>query len=180
VGWTQTSTGGHPLICSRTSCGVTLTPRTGDWLAWLGGAHNEKAVLKQLNIVLPAGQKATLRYGYRLHSQDACGYDYGYVQIRSGTTTKTLKTYRLCTRTNTAGWVRDSINLDSYAGKTVQLLFKIRTDASLYSNLFVDDVSLLVGNTCPAVVGAVEPEPNEEMTAPEPKPEGAADGAIHR
>jgi hypothetical protein len=180
VAWTQSSTGGYPLICSRTNCGVTLTPRTGDWLAWLGGAHNETAVLKQLNLVLPAGQKATLRYWYHLESQDVCGYDYGYVQLRSGTTTKTLKTYRLCIPTNTAGWVQDSINLDSYAGKTVHLIFKVRTDASLYSNLFVDDVSLRVGNTCPAAVGAVEPEPSEGMTVPEPKPEGAADETLHR
>ncbi len=180
VKWNRTSTGGYRLICSTTNCGVTLTPHTGTWLAWLGGAHNETAVLKQLNVVLPAGQKATLRYWYRLQSEDACGYDYGYVRIRSDTRTKTLKTYRLCSRTNTAGWVQNSIKLDSYAGKTVQLIFKVRTDASLYSSLFVDDVSVLVGNTCPAAVDAVEPEPSDGVTAPDPKPEGAAEGQLHR
>lgn len=175
TGWNQSSTGGYPLICSTTSCGVTLIPRSGSWLAWLGGADNETSVLSQANITLPIGQKATLRYWYRLESNDVCGYDYGYVQVQMGATRKTLKTYRLCASRNTNGWGQGSIKLDAYAGKTIRLIFRVQTDSSLVSSFFVDDVSLLAGNACPAAVGATEPEGEIPLPDPEPKPEGAPD-----
>lgn len=175
TGWNQSSTGGHPLICDTTRCGLVPSPHSGRWLAWLGGANNETSVLSQANITLPAGQKATLRYWYYLESSDVCGYDYGYVQVGTGTSMKTLKTYRLCAPTNTNGWMRGAITLDAYAGKTIRLLFKARTDFSLISNFFVDDVSLLAGNACPAAADAAEPEGEIPLPDPEPKPEGVWD-----
>lgn len=85
----------------------------------------------------------TLNYWYWAASQDACGYDYGYVRFGSAT----LRTYNLCSSNNTGGWVYQQINIAAYRGQTVNLRFVVTTDSSLNSNFFLDDVSISTGTT---------------------------------
>jgi subtilisin family serine protease len=147
VNWAESSSRGLALICSGTGCGSAVSPRTGNYAAWLGRADSEISQISQ-PVMLPAGQKTTLSFWRRTASNDYCYYDYGYVRVLSNGVTTTVKTYNLCASTNTSGWVKASIDLSAYAGRTVTLIFRTTTDSSLVSNFYLDDVQVVSGNAC--------------------------------
>jgi hypothetical protein len=62
--------------------------------------------------------------------------------------------YDLCMPQNTGGWVIRSVNLGAYAGQSVLLGFRVATDGSENSNLFVDSVSFQ--SSASSVTDAVE------------------------
>ena len=179
--WLQSSTQGFLLLCSAATCGTGLEPHSGSTLAWLGGSNRERSRLSQ-NITIPSGKKATLTYWYLIQSQDYCSYDRAYVQIKFGNTIRNLRTTNLCASANTPGWVQSTLDLSSYAGRSLRLDFYVVTDGYNVSSFFVDDISLLSGNTCTAAsaAGGVEAlsletipldEEFVEMPLPERTPE---------
>lgn len=169
--WTENSSGGYALICSGTSCGSNmLAPRSGAWVAWLGGANYETSEIRQ-TLTLPAGQSAGLSYYYRISSSDYCGYDYGYVNLIVNGQTTQLRRHSLCTTYNSATYVRGDLNLSAHAGKTVTLAFRATNDSSFTSSFYVDDVSLKTGTSCAVAAAAAE---EAEVTAAEVKPENPA------
>jgi subtilisin family serine protease len=177
--WTQTSTRGYTLICNTATCGASLNPHGGNYAVWLGGADNEDARVSQTGIALPAGQTAVLTFWQRLESQDYCGYDSGYVKVTANGVTKTLNKYDLCYSKVTNGWVKRSLDLSSYAGKTIRLMFQLVSDYSLISNFFVDDVAITGGSHCTGsdALDAIESsdEAEGEPAPALPKPEAPAD-----
>ncbi len=181
VNWTESSNHGYALICSGTSCGGSITPRTGSWASWLGGANSEISQISQ-PVTVPAGQKATLSFWRRTTSSDSCGYDYGYVRVLSNGVTTTVATYNLCSSTNTSGYVNAQIDLSAYAGRTVTLIFRTTTDSSLTSSFYVDDVQLVSGSAC--IVSKVDPAEagSGEDIAPssQPKPAGGVETESRR
>jgi hypothetical protein len=153
TGWTQSSALGFPLICNDGSCGGGLSPYSGSGLAWLGGSNNERALLSQ-TITIPTKQNAILTYWARTESEDVCRYDYAAVNVRIGNSTRTVQRFYLCSAANSNGWLQHSIDLSKYAGKQVRLEFQVVTDVWNMSSLFVDDVSMLVGDSCGESAGA--------------------------
>ena len=153
TGWTESSSQGFRLICTKATCGAGLQPHTGDALVWLGGGNRERSRLRQ-TLTLPAGQPATLSYAYWIESEDYCGYDYGYVQVYVNNSLRTLKRYSLCNQLSTGGWVAQSLDLSAYAGKTIRIEFYAANDRSLISSLLIDDVALHSGNACTAATVA--------------------------
>jgi bacillopeptidase F (M6 metalloprotease family) len=136
------------LICTAASCGSSpVTPRSGSYLAWLGGADEETAELRQ-SLALPAGQPAILSFWRQIRSSDYCGYDYAYVNVTAAGVTKTLAKINLCRTTQTTRWVNQRLDLSAYAGKTITLAFRVTTDDSLVSNWFVDDISVVQSAAC--------------------------------
>lgn len=146
TGWAQSSSQGFPLICHNGICGSGLNPVSGSNLAWLGGSNNERSLLSQ-SLTLPQASPLVLTYWSRIESEDLCRFDYGYVNIQVGRTTKTIQRVSLCSANN-GGWMQHSLDLSGYAGKTVRLDFYVTTDVWNVSSLFIDDVSLLVGSGC--------------------------------
>ncbi|MFZ2487173.1 MAG: M4 family metallopeptidase [Anaerolineae bacterium] len=152
VGWTESSTKGLVLV-------GTGSARTGSWRAWLGGSNSETAQINQTYTV-PAN--ATLTYWYRITSSDVCGYDYGYVRVNS----TNVKTYNLCSSTKMSSYAQGSVSLAAYAGQTVTLSFRLTTDSSYTSSMYVDDVAIAT-----AFQGLLE-EPGlatGDFTRPQPK-----------
>ena len=147
AGWSQSSRYGYQLICDDALCGASVTPHSGQHLAWLGGANQERAEIRQ-NITVPAGASAKLSYQYWVASTDVCGYDFGYVRVRTGNSTQTLQSHNLCSSNNTNGWVKGEIDLSAYAGQQITLIFRAETDYWVRSSIFVDDVQLLSGASC--------------------------------
>ena len=97
---------------------------------------------------------AALTYWYWIGSADICSYDYGHVRFGS----TTLKTYNLCTSTNTGNWAYGSLNVLAYRGQVVDLRFVVTTDGSLNSNFFLDDVSFsATGSSPPPLAGPPPP-----------------------
>lgn len=178
MGWRERSALGFDLICNDFNCGADLTPSDGEYLAWLGGANRERSLLTQ-RVRIPAGEQATLRYLYQTESADLCGYDFGYALLVVDGVTKAVQRFDLCRRNNVREWTEALIDLTPYAGKEVTVGFVTETDYYYRSSLFIDEVALLSGSSCPAgqtissVQAAVmedrEPSPDRPMIAdPEP------------
>jgi hypothetical protein len=131
VGWSETSSKGWLIVVPS-----PFPPHSGSWAAWLGGDNNELAIISQTNVSIFT--PTTLRLWYWVDSGDSCGYDYGYVKVNSNI----VHTWDLCYSNNSSGWLPLNIDLSAYNGQTVTLSVEVVTDASYFSNLFIDDVSL--------------------------------------
>lgn len=84
-----------------------------------------------------------LSYWIWIGSNDLCIEDAGGVAIDDGNETEVVDAFFLCLATNTNGWVRRTVDLRGYAGRTVILIILAGTDEILTSSLFVDDVALV-------------------------------------
>jgi Zn-dependent M28 family amino/carboxypeptidase len=158
--WTEASALNYPLICTASSCGNAIAPRTGSYLAWLGDDNLETAELRQV-LTLPSGQPANLAFWYQIRSNDDCGYDYAYVKVGAGSSTTTLKTISLCSTTRTTGWLNARLDLNAYAGQTITLIFRFVADDSLVSSWYVDDGSVTASAIC--ATGARVQSPEEDV-----------------
>lgn len=131
-GWTESSALGYEIIV--TSFPGSVRPHGGAWAAWLGGDDNETSAISQ-QVTIPANAPY-LSYWQWIASADLCGYDRLDVRVNGST----RQTYYLCELNETNGWAQVSVNLSDYAGQKVNLEFRVVTDESLNSNLFIDDV----------------------------------------
>jgi subtilisin family serine protease len=134
TGWTEYSSNGFDIIMSA-GLPDTLTPHSGQWAAWLGGASDDTSYIEQT--VTVSGQAPYLTYWHWLASEDICGYDYGYI-LANG---QIVDQYELCENNNTSGWAPYSVDLSAYAGQMITVRIQVVTDSSLNSVLFVDDVA---------------------------------------
>ena len=132
--WTEYSSHAWPIIVNSFPTGIT--PHSGSYAAWLGGAYDDTSYVQQ-QVTLSASAPF-LVYWQWIASTDSCGWDYGRVLVDN----VVVNTYDLCSSTNTGGWVKHSVNLSAYAGRSVALQIRAETDSSQNSNLFIDDVSL--------------------------------------
>jgi len=133
VNWEQSSTQGWDLISQ--SFPGTVTAYNGTWAVWLGGDDNEIAYIQQ-QVSVSSGLPF-LSYWHLIASEDACGYDIGSVRVNGSI----VEEYELCSDNNTSGWVQRVVNLSAYAGTTVTVQWRVETDSSLNSNLFIDQVA---------------------------------------
>lgn len=132
--WTESSSGGYQII-------DTTRPHTGSYSAYFCGYNSCTEYIEQ-SIVVPAN--ATLTYWWYQTSGEGTttAYDYLYVQVYNSSGTL-LATPRTWSNKNTRGaWAQDTISLAAYAGQTIRLRFTGKTDTSLPSTYFVDDVSV--------------------------------------
>jgi len=106
----------------------------GSWGAWMGGFHSETNEIWQQFSVPTNG--STLLYSYKIASEDWPRFDYAYLLVND----TVLRTYMLCSECNTNGFVQGSVNLSAYAGQLITLKFRFKSDNSLTSNFFVDNL----------------------------------------
>ncbi len=164
--WTEYSANGFNIIylCSDSSLCNNITPHSGVYLAWLGGADNETSYLQQQ--VLVATSTPILTYWQRIESDDFCGSDYGlnydYVQVFINGTQ--VDKYDLCTTTSTVDWVSHNVDLTNYVGQSVTLQIRVTTDDTNISNLFLDDVNLMMSGLTVGINHGVTPKPESTLT----------------
>ena len=132
--WTEFSAHGWDLIVDSTTAPVP--PHSGDWLVWLGGEFTDTSSITQ-SVVISA-EAPILTYWEWIGSADSCGFDWKQILISGNTVVSTT----LCTDTATGGWVRRTLDLSAYVSQAVDLEFRVDTDATLNSNLFLDDIAL--------------------------------------
>jgi hypothetical protein len=135
VGWTESSSGGYALVS-------TDRPRTGSWSAWTGGYNNATDQLYQ-RITVPSN--GTLTYWWRMETSETSSTVYDYVEVRlyDGSTGSFITSLRRWSNASAKNvWSQDSISLSGYAGRSVYVMFYTRTDSSLASSFFIDDVSV--------------------------------------
>lgn len=140
--WLEESAAGYWLIVQDDPAGLLpVAPRSGSWLAWLGGIEDEVANLSQ-SVVMPAYGPAHLRYYYQIDSEKPnCGADVMRLRVNDAD----LSTMNLCQALNTSDWMTATVDLSLYAGQTITLTFNVTTDLTTrYSSFFLDDVSLIL------------------------------------
>lgn len=131
--WQEQSSNDYVLIDNDTP----IKALSGTYLGWLAGANNETSRLIQ-SVRLPSGP-LYLNYAYAIGSQETtCGADLGRVYLG----TVKIKEYQLCTSKVTNGWVQTSINISTYAGRTLNLQFYAKTNTSRVSNFYIENVSI--------------------------------------
>jgi hypothetical protein len=133
VDWEESSPNGLHLVAS--SATLPISPRRGDWAAWLGGVDNEFSYIWQ-HVTIPTSYPG-LSFWYWIDSDDNCGYDYGRVTIDLS---NFVESFDLCRNENSDEWEQRTVDLSAYAGQTVDLGIVAETDGLLPSALFVDDV----------------------------------------
>ncbi len=142
AGWSQSATGGDPIIYQDAT-----VAHSGSWYAWLGGYNSGTDTLyKEVTIPADATQ-ASLRFWYYIgtnESTSAPAYDVMTVSIASTSTGARLATLATLSNVNrTSGWTQSgSYDVSAFRGQTVWLVFTATTDASNITNFFVDDISL--------------------------------------
>ena len=140
--WTQYSIDTFDIILSASEVVAVggpsnLTPQTGNYVAWLGGLHNENGGIHQQATI--DNGTPFLQFYQQIRSQETtCTNDQARIKI-NGTVVKTIN---LCLSQSGTAWVKQSVDLSAYKGKTVKLEFNITTNSAIFSNWFVDSVSL--------------------------------------
>jgi len=141
AGWTQSATGGFPIIYQDAS-----VAHGGSWYAWLGGYDNGTDTLYN-SVTIPAdATQASLRFWYYIGTNESgsTAYDNMTVWIASQATGARLATLTTLSNANrTSGWVQSaSFDVSAFRGQTVWLVFSATTDPSNVTNFFVDDIAV--------------------------------------
>lgn len=138
--WTEYSSNDLEIItdCSNPLFCNDIAPHSGVYLAWLGGEINETSYIQQQISIVP--DAPYLVYWQWIDSFDFCGYDYDYVEVLINTSR--VDKVDLCTGTSTMEWVQHNIDLTNFAGQSVTLQIRVKTDENGYSSIYIDDLSL--------------------------------------
>jgi hypothetical protein len=107
---------------------------SGNWFAWLGGAHDEVGSIKQ-TLYVPVDKPYLTYWGWITSEEVACDKDT--VSILMGGVT--VHSYGLCSLTKTSGWGQGWVDLRNFGGHAYSLEVKISTSGTLLSNLYLDD-----------------------------------------
>ena len=146
--WTQSASGGYPIITNDT----TWAGHSGSsYYAWLGGYDDGSDTIYQ-DVSIPASaQSAYVQFWYQIGTDETTAtdvYDYLTVDLynpTSGSKLATLKTLSNLNATN--GWVQSAqFDVSAYKGQIVRLRFDAVTDSSYPTSFLIDDVTLTASN----------------------------------
>lgn len=137
AGWIEASDGGFPLIMN-TDFPPGITPHSGQWLAWLGGAVTEVASVRQ-TVIVPVNAPILTYWAWLTSAEPECNADNGKVAVNGA---EIVEDYWLCQATNTTGWTQRSVSLAAFAGQEILLQIQAENNnGALISSLFLDDLA---------------------------------------
>jgi len=166
-GWTGTSSvSGHNTIVVGTG-----SAHTGNANGYFGSANSETDTLTQTFSIPSTASTASLTFWTNIVTQEtttSTAYDTLKVEIHnsSGTllaTPLTLSNLNATSDSNTTGtyFKPAAIDLSTYKGQTLQLVFRAATDSSLPTTFRIDDVSVALttssGDTTPPATSITAP-----------------------
>lgn len=135
--WLESSSN-YPSVIVNDS---RVKPRSGKYYAWLGGNNNETTLLQQ-SVTVPSNAPF-LRLYYMVASTEKCGMRYDVAQVTIDGVTTVNGDFELCNRTASSAWKALTIDLRSRAGQTITFDVRVRTDESIVSSFWVDDVGFV-------------------------------------
>jgi subtilisin family serine protease len=138
LSWKQTN-----VISKKTA---TILPRSGSWVAWLGGvgATNVDDLYQEVTIPTNACS-ANFKFWLKIITKETSkttAYDTMSISVAnsSGTVLSQLVSYSNLNKSS--GYLQKSINLIAYKGQTIRIQFNAIEDTSLATSFFVDDLTL--------------------------------------
>ncbi|MFD8806886.1 M1 family aminopeptidase [Streptomyces sp. NPDC059597] len=136
--WTQSSSG---LITSRTG----QSAHGGSAFAWLDGTGATRTDTLTQSVTVPSGcGSATLSFYLHVDTAETTSSTaYDKLTVKLGGTT--LASYS--NLDHATGYVRETVDVSSYAGRTVDLAFTGTEDSSLKTSFVLDDVALDTADT---------------------------------
>lgn len=134
-GWAESSTDQQPSIRNT---GLSITPRSGQWVARFAGQPNGLASISQ-QIDLSGTQAQNLEYYYQVDSSDTCGPVLLGVFVNN----TRVESEAICISSQ-RNWERVQIDLSSFQGQRVTITFRVVSSgvADPATTLFIDDVAL--------------------------------------
>jgi len=135
AGWQTVATGSYSLFSN-------FLTRSGAQAAHLAGV-NAAADSAVTSLTLPANQSIALSFWWQVHTEErAGGYD-ALSLLLTDSQGKPLYAVAGLTDLNAAStWQQVQADLSAFAGQTVQLRLAAKTDGSLVTDFFVDDLSV--------------------------------------
>ncbi len=136
TGWQTVATGSYSLFSNYLA-------RSGAQAAHLAGVDNanDRAVT---SLTLPADQASiTLSFWWQVYStESAGGYDALSLVLADSQGTPLYAVAGLTDLNATTSWQQVQVDLSAFAGQTVQLILSAKTDGSLVTDFFIDDLSV--------------------------------------
>ena len=152
-GWTKYSKGGYGLIgtaqfFSSTDITPEVLSRSGQYMARLGGYAYEVNSIKQ-TVTLPNTPKVYmgLYYQSRASTTSECAGLWVGAQIRVYVAGQVLSDQYLCNYNAVNEWTFGYFDLTAAAGQTVEIGFRADAANSVWSYLYLDDISILTSLT---------------------------------
>lgn len=130
----------YPNIITQETRAVPA--RSGLYFAWLAGANNDVSVITQT--VRVRGDATFLRLYYMAASDEACGkVSPDTAQISFNDAIMPNGNLVLCKGKNVTSWRALTFNLAGYIDQEVTIRIEARTNASVPSSMWVDDVGFV-------------------------------------
>ncbi|MBP7963144.1 MAG: right-handed parallel beta-helix repeat-containing protein [Caldilineaceae bacterium] len=137
---------------------LPVTPKSGSYVAWLGGVYLANDLVSQ-TVTVPSAGTGMLYFTYQIQSQEGCGYDYANVMVDN----TVVVTLNLCNDTATSYWKYATADLSSYKGQNVSLAFQVTSGGGV-SSFLIDDVSLTAPAPLPLLNGNFDLGANGDWT----------------
>jgi len=152
-GWELYSKGGYKLIGTgqefySTEITPNVQPRSGSYMARLGGFEYEQNSIAQ-NVQLPSSQNVYLGLFYQTRAStiSECGGLWVGAEIRVYVAGQILYSEYLCNYYAVNDWTFAYFDISAVAGQNVQIGFRADAANSVWSYLYLDDVSILTSLT---------------------------------
>ncbi|GAB4131221.1 MAG: hypothetical protein Fur0015_05030 [Ignavibacteriales bacterium] len=153
VGWIKYSQRGYGLIgtadfFSSTEITPTVYPRSGQYMARLGGFEYEINSIYQ-NVTLPNSEKVYLGLYYQTRTSNIseCSGLWVGAQIRVYAAGQVISDSYLCHYNDVYDWTFAYFDLSAAAGQTIQVGFRADAANSVWSFIYLDDVSIMTSLT---------------------------------
>lgn len=152
-GWTKYSQGGYGLIGTAqffysTEITPQVLPRSGQYMGRLGGYSYEINSIKQ-TVTLPNTPKVYLGLYYqtRASTTSECAGLWVGAQIRVYVAGQVLSDQYLCNYNAVNTWTFGYFDISAAAGQTVEIGFRADAANSVWSYLYLDDVTIFTSLT---------------------------------
>ncbi|MCX6150798.1 MAG: T9SS type A sorting domain-containing protein [Ignavibacteriales bacterium] len=147
-GWIQYSSGGYGLIgtaafFNSTSITPQVFPRSGQYMARIGGFSYEQNSIKQ-TVTLPNTPKVYMGMFYqdRASTTSECGGLWVGAQIRVFVAGTAILDQYQCYYNTVNNWTYVYFDLSAAAGQTVEIGFRADAASSVWSYLYLDDITI--------------------------------------
>ena len=147
-GWTLWSQGGYGLIGTAqffSSSQITpqVVPRSGQYMARIGGFSYEQNYIKQ-TVTLPNTPKVYMKLYYqdRAFTGAECAGLWVGARIRVAVAGQIILDQYQCYYNTVNSWTYVYFDLSPAAGQTVEIIFQADAANTMWSYLYLDDVSI--------------------------------------